>query len=100
VISRSSTILRIMGIEKEKRVLLNDTYFKRLQENSKAIAHASVGGIVGIYDPFNLDKYMEIKRNSKEIQKYQEKNQQGIQEFLERIADLSQEKMRLQKKIF
>jgi len=71
-----------------------------LRENSRAFLRATIGGTVGIYDPFNLDKYMEIKRNSEEIQKYQEKNQQGIHEFLERIADLSQEKMRLQKKIF
>ena len=100
MIGRASTILRIMGIEKEKRALIHNAHFKRLQENTRALTQATMCGTVGIYDPFNLDVYIKIKRNSEDIQEYQDKNKQGIDEFQKRISELTQEKMRLQQKIF
>jgi hypothetical protein len=89
-----------MGIEQKKRALTHDKHFIRLQENERSFSTDTFGGIMRIYDPFNPDNVIEIKRIPEEIQKYRDKNVELIRDFQERIDVLMQEKARLQKKIF
>lgn len=89
-----------MDIEKIKMRLVQHPHYSRLQNNIHTFDSYQTGGSMIIFDPYNLDKEILIQRNSEEVQKYRERTELGIKEYQEKINQLSQEKLRLQKKIF
>lgn len=97
---RSSTIIRIMDIESQKKNLIHNVHFKRLKENDMLFSNSYNGRVFKLYDPFNLDNLIEVRYDSDDIEKYKEQNAFLLEQFEKRLDRLSQEKMRLQNKIF
>ena len=97
---RTSNILRIMGIEQEKRNIIHDAKFKILKENILLLSSFSQGAKMNIHNPENIYEIITIDQTREEVQKYVDLYEKQVKEYDERLEELSLEKYRLQAKIF
>ena len=99
--SRSSKLLRILEIEgKIKRISSNSDY-KKIKKYLRVINNP-VGrrGIVNVGSPENMDKMIELRRNSPSLKTITSLYKMKLETYEADIGRLDQERTQLRKELF
>lgn len=93
--------MRIMEIDRELQRLENDSKYRDLRKNLKTLESSAVGSRqVRIGTPENLDRKIELRRNSPEMEDLIKRYREQLQEYQEKIDKLYHEKKALEKELF
>jgi len=99
--TRRSSLMRIMEIEKRLHSLENDPKYMELQKNLKTLESGTIGSRhVRIGTPENLDRMVELRRNSEEMEDLIQRYRESLAKYQNRIEQLKNEKQQLQKELF
>jgi len=93
--------MRIMEIEKRLHKLENDPRYVEMQENLKTLESSTTGSRhVRIGTPENLNKMIELRKNSDEMQDLIQRYRESIAKYQSKIEELIKEKKQLEKGLF
>jgi hypothetical protein len=90
-----------MEIEKSLHNLVSDPKYREMQSNLKVLETSMIGSRhVRIGVPENLDKMVELRRNSKEMDDLIQRYKNNLEKYKTRIDNLNKEKSQLQRELF
>lgn len=93
--------MRIMEIEKRLHSLENDPKYMELQKNLKTLESDNIGSRhVRIGTPENLDRIIELRRNSSEMEDLVKRYKETLSKYQNKIDKLTIEKQQLERELF
>ena len=93
--------MRIMEIEKRLHGLENDPKYMELQKNLKTLESDNIGSRhVRIGTPENLDRMIELRRNSQEMEDLVKRYKETLSKYQNKIDKLTIEKQQLERELF
>ncbi|MFC1803810.1 hypothetical protein ACFL0D_07580 [Thermoproteota archaeon] len=99
--TRRSTLMRIMAIEQKVHGINSDIKYKELQNNLKILETNVFGSRhIRIGNPENLERMIELRRYSEEMDDVIQRYKKGLEIYEDRIEILNMEKKLLQKELF
>jgi hypothetical protein len=99
--SRKSTLIKIMEIDDEISRIKSDSTFRRARRNLRILKEARTGGrLIRVRSPDDIDRFMEVRRNSEEMKEVLSKYEDMVEKYTQRVRDLAEEKAELEKTLF
>jgi hypothetical protein len=90
-----------MEIEKRLHGLENDPKYMELQKNLKTLESDNIGSRhVRIGTPENLDRMIELRRNSQEMEDLVKRYKETLSKYQNKIDKLTIEKQQLERELF
>lgn len=90
-----------MEIEKRLHGLENDPKYMELQKNLKTLESDNIGSRhVRIGTPENLDRIIELRRNSSEMEDLVKRYKETLSKYQNKIDKLTIEKQQLERELF
>jgi hypothetical protein len=99
--SRKSTLIKIMEIDDEISRIKSDSTFRRARRNLRILREARTGGrLIRVRSPDDIERFMEVRRNSEEMKEVVSKFEDMVEEYTQRVRSLAEEKAELEKTLF
>jgi len=99
--SRKSTLIKIIEIDDEIFRIKSDSTYRRVRRNLRILKETRTGGrLIRVRSPDDIDRFIEVRRNSEEMKEVMSKYEDMIEAYTQRVRNLVKEKAELEKVLF
>lgn len=94
-------MIKIMEIDDEINRIKSDSTYRRVRRNLRILREARTGGrLIRIRSPDDIERFIEVRRNSKEMKKVLSKYEDLVDDYSQRVHNLAIEKEALENHLF
>ena len=98
---RKSILAKILKIDEEIIEISSDKKYRKLKKNLRALENTRVRSrIIRIASPSDLEREIELRRNSPRLRKIIKEYRARVEEFRSRLAQLHRERSQLKRELF
>ncbi len=90
-----------MEIDDEINRIKSDSTYRRVRRNLRILKESRTGGrLIRVRSPDDIDRFIEVRRNSEEMKKVLSKYEDLVEDYSQRVLNLAKKKAELENYLF